>query len=124
MRFALLALLPLLAAASRDRVPEATPAGPPVDCLRLVDIRESLVRDDRTIDFVTHSRQRVYRVALPDACPMLGFERRFSYATSLDRLCSTDIITVLQETGGGLDGGASCGMGRFQPVTLAGHAGH
>ena len=114
-------LLALLAAAApaRDRVPPATPAGPPVDCLRLADIRESLVRDDRTIDFVTRGGRRVYRVELPDGCPMLGFEKRFSYATSLDRLCSTDIITVLSETGGGLSRGASCGMSRFQPVTLA-----
>ena len=121
MRLSFLALLPLLAAASRDRVPEATPAGPPVSCLRLADIRESLVRDDRTIDFVTRSRRQVYRVALPYACPSLGFERRFSYATSVDLLCSTDIITVLQDTGGGVGGGASCGMAPFQPVTLAAH---
>ena len=119
MRPMLLAPLALLAA-TRDRVPPARPAGPPVNCLRLNDIRESLVRDDRTIDFVTRSNKgRVYRVTLPQGCPLLGFERRFSYATSLDRLCSTDIITVLQQTGGNLDRGASCGMGEFQPVTLA-----
>ena len=121
MRLPALALLILLAAApARDRVPAATPVGPPLTCLRLADIRESRVRSDRIIDFYTHSRGRVYRVELPQACPQLGFEQRFSYATSLDRLCSTDIITVLQQTGGSLDRGASCGMGQFQPVTLAG----
>jgi hypothetical protein len=117
MRLIAAALLFLLAAApARDRVPAATPAGKPVDCLRLTDIRQSLVRDDRTIDFVTAGR-RVYRVTLPQACPTLGFEQRFAYRTSLGRLCSTDIITVLQSPG--LQRGASCGMAPFQPVTLA-----
>ena len=117
-------LVPLLALAAaapapRDRVPPATPTGPAVNCVRITDLRESLVRDDRTIDFVTSDRRKLYRVTLPNACPGLGFERRFSYATSLSQLCSTDIITVLQQTGGSLDRGAGCGMGVFQPVTLA-----
>lgn len=118
MRYVPLLLLGLLAAApARDRVPPATPAGKPVDCLSIVQLRESRVRDDRTIDFVTGGR-KVYRVTLPQSCPQLGFEQRFSYTTSLSQLCSTDIITVLIESGG-LQRGASCGMGQFQPVTLA-----
>ena len=121
MRALILPTLALLAAApARDRVPVATPAGAPVNCLRLTDIRDSLVRDDRTIDFVTRGRQKVYRVTLPNSCPMLGFEQRFSYRTSLDRLCAQDIITVLTTGGGeGLSPGASCGLAPFQPVTLA-----
>ena len=119
MRLAPLLLLGLLAAApARDRVPPATPAGEPVDCLPITRLRESRVRSDQVIDFYTTGR-RVYRVTLPQSCPGLGFEERFSYETSLSQLCSTDIITVLRQAGG-LQRGASCGMARFQPVTLAG----
>jgi hypothetical protein len=35
----------------------------------------------------------------------------------LSQLCSTDIITVLMMGGPGLMRGASCGLGKFQPVT-------
>ena len=103
-------------AAPRDRIPVATAVGKPVSCIPLGRIRESLVRDDRTIDFTTTGR-KTYRVTLPQGCPGLGFERRFAYATSIGQLCSVDIITVLSSTG--LQRGASCGLAPFQPVTLA-----
>lgn len=103
-------------AADRQRVPDAVPTGPAVSCIPLTQIRESRVRDDRTIDFIM-SGHRTYRVTLPLGCPELGFEERFAYATSLNQLCSNDIITVLQSPG--LSRGASCGLSPFQPVTLA-----
>ena len=114
--FAIALLATTATAAERDRVPVATAAGKPVSCIPLTRIRESLVRDDRTIDFVMTGR-KTYRVTLPSACPGLGFEQRFAYATSLSQLCSADIITVLSSTG--LQRGASCGLAPFQPVTLA-----
>lgn len=107
----------LLAAplAAKDRpVPVATPAGPAVDCISL-PIGQSIVRDDKTIDFFEGGK--IYRNTLPQTCPSLGFEGAFSYSTSISRLCSVDIITVLQRTGGQLSRGASCGLGKFQPVT-------
>ena len=79
-------------------------------------IRETRVRNDRTIDFYANGG-KVYRNVLPYSCPSLGFEERFSYKTSLSQLCSTDIITVL--TSPGIKRGASCGLGKFQPVTGA-----
>ena len=102
-------------ATTRDAVPVAVPAGPPVNCVPITQLRESRVRSDRVIDFVTSGRQ-AYRVTLPQACPELGFEQRFTYETSLSELCSTDIITVLHEAP--LMRGASCGLAPFQPVTL------
>ena len=118
MRPAILALgLIAATAADRQRVPEASPTGPAVSCIPLTQIRESRVRDDRTIDFVMAGRDRVYRNTLPQSCPELGFEERFAYETSLSQLCSTDIITVLRQAP--LMRGASCGLGQFQPVTLA-----
>jgi hypothetical protein len=130
MRLAIAALALLAAAAApalsgaasgvegdRDRVPTAAPAGPPVTCVNLQQIRQTRVRDDRTIDFMMRGG-RVYRNTLPHGCPGLGFEERFAYRTSLSRLCSVDTITVLR-SGGSLSSGASCGLGKFQPVTLA-----
>ena len=100
--------------AARDRgVPPATTTGPAVSCIPLARIRASHVRSDRVIDFEMTGR-RTYRNTLPNACPQLGFEERFGYATSLGQLCSTDIIHVL--TGTGIRG-ASCGLGQFQPIT-------
>jgi hypothetical protein len=117
-----LVLLPLAAAAlavpgaaREDRIPAATPVGPPQSCVPVVQLRQSLVRSDRVIDFV--SGRRAWRVTLPQACPGLGFERRFLYETSLSQLCATDIITVLHEAP--VMRGASCGLAEFVPVALA-----
>ena len=122
MRKVSLILLALLAAApgaarDRNRVPEATPAGKPQSCIPLRSIRQSHVRSDSVIDFEMNGG-KVYRSVLPGGCPSLGFNESFAYETSLGQLCSTDIITVLQQTGG-LRRGASCGLGQFQPVVLA-----
>jgi hypothetical protein len=102
------------AATGKDAWKAARPVGKPESCIPIAQIRESRVRDDSTIDFYTVGR-RVYRNVLPHSCPSLGFEKAFSYATSLSQLCSTDIITVLHQ-GGGRVRGASCGLGQFQPV--------
>lgn len=93
------------------------PAGKPVSCIQISTIRSTNVRDDRTIDFVTGA-SRVYRNTLPYSCPSLGFEKKFLYKTSISQLCSVDIITVLQG-GPGLSRGASCGLGKFQPMQKA-----
>ena len=100
-----------------------TPAPPPVvigepkSCVLLQNIRETRVVDDRTIDFIMRDRT-VLRNNLPNSCPQLGFERAFSYSTSINQLCSVDIITVLQQ-GGGIRRGASCGLGKFTPIAPA-----
>jgi hypothetical protein len=103
--------------AKRDRnvVPEAREAGKPVSCIGLQTIRESRVRSDQVIDFRV-SGKKWYRNTLPYSCPSLGFEERFSYKTSTNQLCSLDIITVLYSSP--LQPGASCGLGKFQPVEL------
>ena len=93
-----------------------TPIGKPVSCLRIAEIDESRVRNDRTIDFYMKGG-KVYRSNLPNSCSQLGFEERFSYKTSTQELCSSDIITVL--TGPGIGQGPSCGLGDFQEVTGA-----
>lgn len=100
-------------------VPVATATGPSVSCIPISQISESRVRDDWTIDF-RMGAGRWYRSTLPNRCNGLGFERAFTYSTSLSQLCSTDIITVISSTGGGgISPRGSCGLGQFQPVTLA-----
>ena len=114
--FALLATSGTVSA-KRDRqaVPPATPAGEAVSCVPLQNIRSTRVHGDQVIDFHM-SGGKVYRNTLPYACSSLGFEERFSYKTSINQLCSSDIITVIQ-TPVSIQG-PSCGLGRFQPVTL------
>jgi len=92
--------------------------GPDVSCVPLNSIRETRVVDDKTIDFVMLGG-KWYRNRLAYSCPQLGFERAFSYKTSTSQLCSVDIITVLQQ-GGGLQRGASCGLGKFTPIEPVG----
>jgi hypothetical protein len=93
------------------------PAGDAVTCVTLTQIRNTNVVDDQTIDFVMNDGT-VLRNTLPNRCPGLGFQRAFSYSTSLSRLCNVDIITVVN-TGGGPVRGASCGLGQFVPVKPA-----
>jgi hypothetical protein len=131
IRLAAIATIPLLAvgcatqgesgrtqanrAALADYV--AKPGTQPETCVPLNQIRESRVRSDQVIDFVMRNG-RIYRNTLPNSCPQLGFEQRFSYATSLNQLCSVDIITVLFANPPMR--GASCGLGKFQEVVKAG----
>lgn len=108
------------ATAKRDRnmVPDAVETGAPVNCIHISNLRESRVRSDKVIDFRTNGN-KWYRNTLPHSCPSLGFEERFLYKTSISQLCSVDVITVLHSHGGGLDRGATCGLGKFQPVQIS-----
>jgi len=92
------------------------PDGKPVDCIQNHSIRETRVRDDSTIDFYMLGG-KVYRNKLPQSCPELGFEERFGYETSIDQLCSVDIIHVLHDSPP--IQGAACGLGAFQPISGA-----
>ncbi len=80
-------------------------------CLALRSIRDTNVVDNRTIDF-TLGDGSVWRNRLPYDCPQLGFERAFSYQTSMSQLCKQDVITVIELTGS-RQIGARCGLGEF-----------
>ena len=94
---------------------EYQPVGEPVTCVSIQQIRSTRVLDNSTIDFKM-AGGKTYRNTLTSSCPGLAFEERFSYRTSLSRLCNVDIIRVLHSTGGQLEEGAGCGLGKFQPV--------
>ncbi|WP_298469685.1 hypothetical protein [uncultured Erythrobacter sp.] len=100
-------------------------AGPPVkvlgeerSCIQRSNIRNSRVRSDQVIDFEMRGG-KVYRSVLPNKCPRLGFEEAFSYNTSINQLCNTEIIYVVEQIGGQIQRGAGCGLGRFVPVEYA-----
>lgn len=101
-------------ATATSAAPAPVVAGEPVNCVQLQNIRETRVIDDRTIDFIMRDG-RVLRNNLPISCPQLGFERAFTYRTSITQLCSVDIITVIQQSAG-IRTGASCGLGKFTPI--------
>ncbi|MBV7265970.1 hypothetical protein [Erythrobacter ani] len=98
-------------------------AGPPVkvlgeaeNCIQRSQIRNTRVRSDQVIDFEMRGG-RVFRSVLPRSCPRLGFEEAFTYTTSINQICNTEIIYVLEQIGGGAPRrGAGCGLGEFVPV--------
>ncbi len=121
----ILAALGLMAACAPATAPKTAAVAPatPIpavaarDCVSLANISEARVINDNTIDF--HLRDgSVLRNTLPNSCPSLGFEKAFTYATSLSQLCSVDIITVIYQSGGPRTG-ASCGLGKFVPTQVA-----
>ena len=97
--------------ADQRALAEARAIGAPVECIALSSIRNTRVRDEQTIDFYTNGR-RVFRNTLPESCPLLGFERRFTYKTSTSQLCSIDVVNVITTTGRG----PTCRLGMFQPI--------
>jgi hypothetical protein len=102
------------ASGARPAVPPAKVTGADQNCVLIQNIRETRVRDDKTIDFYMRGG-KVFRNTLPNSCPQLGFERAFSYSTSISQLCNVDIITVFINSGG-IRRGASCGLGKFTPI--------
>ena len=103
-------------AISSKNAPEPVRAvGEPKNCVTISQIRSTKVIDNRNIDF-RMAGGKTYRNTLSQSCPGLKFEERFSYKTSLNQLCSVDIVRVLQSQGGQLSEGAGCGLGKFQMV--------
>ena len=121
----MLALCPLaLLSCSQERPvdrPAVSPAarvvGEAESCVPIAQLRETRIRDDWTIDFI-RGGNRAWRNTLPYRCNGLRSEDAFTYETSLTQLCNTDIVYVLRRTGGSLERGAGCGLGKFVPVEL------
>lgn len=121
-RLPLILLAPLVltttaAGPDNSNVPAARVTGEPVSCVRLSQFTETRIRDDHTIDFLRSGRQG-WRNTLPQRCSGLRSANAFTYRVSTGELCSVDIITVLDNIGGGLQRGGSCGLGRFVPIEL------
>ena len=95
--------------------PQARVVGAAENCIETRRIETTRVYDDYTIDFEL-AGGTVYRNTLPNRCASLGFNERFGYdLRGTTRLCSTDVIRVLEPDG---QAGVSCGLGQFVPVEL------
>lgn len=112
---ALLALALGTAAAAGARLAFADEGGAR-KCLGLSEIDSTQIVDDGTILFRMRNGD-IYRNVLPRECPTLKDRDQFSYRLTTARLCSTDVITVLEERGFALASGASCSLGSFEPIS-------
>jgi len=84
-------------------------------CVNTRQIKRTAVIGDQSIIFYM-SGKVIYHNSLPRRCPGLGVERRFTYRSSVGKLCQIDSITVLRGGGSALDRGASCRLGQFRRI--------
>ncbi|MEO1487813.1 MAG: hypothetical protein AAFR88_00035 [Pseudomonadota bacterium] len=96
-------------------VPPAKVIGEPENCINRVQIRQARPRNDDVIDFEMRGGD-VFRSTLRNSCPRLGFEQAITYNTSINQLCQTEIIYVLENIGGQVQRGAGCSLGPFVPI--------
>jgi len=106
----------LCAAMSPVRAAEPAVAAPEKFCLGLIQIDNINIMDNQNIVFKTKSGE-YYLNHLPRACSRLSRNNAIMYRTSLNQLCSLDIITVLDNIGGGFEQAGSCGLGKFKPIS-------
>ena len=85
-------------------------------CISTSRIRNTHVVDDKTILFYMNGGV-IYRNTLRFACPGLKRENRFSYKVTAGRLCGVDSIRVLENFGGSLGPGISCGLTQFYGIS-------
>ena len=86
-------------------------------CIDTRRISNTQIIDKQNILF--HMRDRtIYHNELPRSCPGLRRGKTISYRTSISRLCGNDFITLLDSYGMGMSRGASCGLGKFRPISL------
>lgn len=86
-----------------------------VRCVNLRMVRRTEIVDDKNILFYMRGGD-VYHNILPRACNGLERENRFSYKTSMNRLCNLDTITVMYNSPG-MRQGNSCGLGYFHKIS-------
>nr|AXL06009.1 hypothetical protein [uncultured bacterium] len=104
------------AAAEEDDEDEASRE--PLRCLSMNRIRATQVLDNQRVLFF-QGRDRVFLNRLDRECLGLARYGTFEYnvkgGAREARLCSTDVITVLEPTGRGLN----CELGMFEPLSQA-----
>lgn len=85
-------------------------------CVSLQRIDRTEVLDSENI-LVYMRGGDIYRNRLRNRCPGLRHNRPIMYSITTSQLCDLDRITVLYNRGAGFTPGASCGLGRFLPIT-------
>jgi hypothetical protein len=108
------AVLSLASAAAQED--DEDTSDEPLRCLSMNSIRSTKVVDDQRVLFI-NARDKAYLNRLDRQCLGLSrsgtFEYRVQSGARHARLCSTDSITVLEQSGRGLN----CGLGLFEPLT-------
>ena len=89
-----------------------------VNCISLTRVDNTEIVDENTILFYMRGNE-IYRNVLPHRCPGLRAGETFMYRVTTSQLCNVDVITVLDRIGAGFMPGASCGLGKFQPISEA-----
>ncbi len=95
--------------------PAVTVLGAGQRCIMRDQVRQTVVRNNRVIDFEMQSG-KVFRSTLTQPCPGLSFDRAITYETSINQLCTQQIVYALQNIGGVPRRGAGCSLGEFVPV--------
>jgi hypothetical protein len=85
-------------------------------CISTNSLRSTHAVDDRSMLFYMRGGV-IYLNVLSHNCPGLKRQNRISYKVMAGRLCSVDVITVLESFGGGLSPGISCGLGQFYGIS-------
>jgi hypothetical protein len=87
----------------------------PERCLQLSRLDTTEVLNNQQILFRTRGRE-YFLNSLPHPCPGLRRNSTLLFRTSIDLVCDVDVVTVVESMGWGLRPGASCGLGKFEPV--------
>lgn len=87
--------------------------GESLSCLNLRQVRDTDPLDDYGIIFEVAGK-KTYLNELNSRCARLGREKRFSYKTSINRICRGEIITVFDSFG---NVAGSCSLGDFQELS-------
>jgi len=106
----------LCAAMSSARAADPTATASEKFCLGLIQIDNIDIIDKQNIVFKMVNGD-YYLNQLPRVCSNLSRYNAIMYRTSLNQLCSLDIITVLDTIGGGFEQAGSCGLGKFKPIS-------
>ena len=85
-------------------------------CLGLTRIDNIDIMNNQNIVFETINGE-YYLNQLPRSCPNLSRDKAIMYKTSLNQLCNLDIITLLDNIGGGFEWAGACGLGKFKRIS-------
>ena len=85
-------------------------------CIDTRRISNTRIVDKQNILFYMRGGD-IYHNELPRSCFGLRPGKTISYRTSLSRLCSNELITLLDTFGMGMSRGPSCAIGKFRPVS-------
>jgi hypothetical protein len=94
---------------------EGRTAGAPISCLRLGNIRSSMIVDATAVIYKESSKRWYVNRLDHGQCTPLRPDRTLVTRLSIDQLCDLDIVRVVDMTTP-MEFGA-CGLGKFVPYT-------